>query len=186
MNCFVSRISEYFGSLNSMFCNNWMDIALEVALKCKNRHIAGIFLLKIFFIVILGQSFQIASILCRPYSFIIFPKILTRLLEHVGDPNENSQGYLIDLMNCMSSIIHFLPIYDKNVCSKSITNISNVNFHFRSVSYTPNISQKNACTDQIQFKDCTNGFVSDIIKKGYYIIKIIILFLNISFLIKKK
>lgn len=69
-------------------------------------------------------------------------------------------------MNCMSNLIHLLPVYDKSLCSKSsiITDISDIS---RSVSCTPTRLKNNVFIKQTEFDDFSNNFVSNINKKGF-------------------
>lgn len=98
---------------------------------------------------------------------------MSHLLKLVGDTQENSQGYLIDLMLCMRSLMHFLSIYDKSLCIKSTkikTNVLPINFHSRSVSYNPSVLQTNICSEHLRLKDAPNNSASDLNKKGYFYI----------------
>nr|XP_033801710.1 protein furry homolog-like isoform X6 [Geotrypetes seraphini] len=71
------------------------EIALQTALSCSSRHYAG-------------RSFQIFRALKQPLSAETLSDILSRLVETVGDPGEEAQGFVIELLLTLESAIDTL------------------------------------------------------------------------------
>ncbi|XP_067453717.1 protein furry homolog-like isoform X3 [Thunnus thynnus] len=77
------------------------DIALETGLSCSSRHYAG-------------RSFQIFRALKQPLTPATLSDILSRLVETVGDPGEEAQGFVIELLLTLESGIDTLADTVKN------------------------------------------------------------------------
>ncbi|XP_056115791.1 protein furry homolog-like isoform X2 [Rhinichthys klamathensis goyatoka] len=61
------------------------EVALQTALSCSSRHYAG-------------RSFQIFRALKQPLTASTLSDVLSRLVETVGDPGEEAQGFVIELL----------------------------------------------------------------------------------------
>uniref|UniRef100_A0A673H4U3 Protein furry homolog-like n=1 Tax=Sinocyclocheilus rhinocerous TaxID=307959 RepID=A0A673H4U3_9TELE len=61
------------------------EVALQTALSCSSRHYAG-------------RSFQIFRALKQPLTASTMSDVLSRLVETVGDPGEEAQGFVIELL----------------------------------------------------------------------------------------
>ncbi|XP_063321968.1 protein furry homolog-like isoform X5 [Pelmatolapia mariae] len=77
------------------------EIALRSALSCSSRHYAG-------------RSFQIFRALKQPLTPATLSDILSRLVETVGDPGEEAQGFVIELLLTLESGIDTLADTVKN------------------------------------------------------------------------
>uniref|UniRef100_A0A3Q1CP11 Furry homolog, like n=1 Tax=Amphiprion ocellaris TaxID=80972 RepID=A0A3Q1CP11_AMPOC len=77
------------------------EIALRTALSCSSRHYAG-------------RSFQIFRALKQPLTPATLSDILSRLVETVGDPGEEAQGFVIELLLTLESGIDTLADTVKN------------------------------------------------------------------------
>ncbi|XP_068599918.1 protein furry homolog-like [Brachionichthys hirsutus] len=77
------------------------EVALQTALSCSSRHYAG-------------RSFQIFRALKRPLTPALLSDILSRLVETVGDPGEEAQGFVIELLLTLESGIDTLADTVKN------------------------------------------------------------------------
>ncbi|KAM7388598.1 hypothetical protein PAMP_024763 [Pampus punctatissimus] len=77
------------------------EVALETALSCSFRHYAG-------------RSFQIFRALKQPLTPATLSDILSRLVETVGDPGEDAQGFVIELLLTLESGIDTLADTVKN------------------------------------------------------------------------
>ncbi|TMS20828.1 Protein furry homolog-like [Larimichthys crocea] len=77
------------------------DVALQTALSCSSRHYAG-------------RSFQIFRALKQPLTPALLSDILSRLVETVGDPGEEAQGFVIELLLTLESGIDTLADTVKN------------------------------------------------------------------------
>ncbi|XP_058494986.1 protein furry homolog-like isoform X4 [Solea solea] len=77
------------------------EIALQTALSCPSRHYAG-------------RSFQIFRALKQPLTPATLSDILSRLVETVGDPGEEAQGFVIELLLTLESGIDTLADTVKN------------------------------------------------------------------------
>uniref|UniRef100_A0A672ZQD1 Furry homolog, like n=1 Tax=Sphaeramia orbicularis TaxID=375764 RepID=A0A672ZQD1_9TELE len=77
------------------------DVALQTALSCSSRHYAG-------------RSFQIFRALKQPLTPETLSDILSRLVETVGDPGEEAQGFVIELLLTLESGIDTLADTVKN------------------------------------------------------------------------
>ncbi|XP_019752122.1 protein furry homolog-like isoform X1 [Hippocampus comes] len=77
------------------------DVALQTALSCSSRHYAG-------------RSFQIFRALKQPLTPATLSDILSRLVETVGDPGEEAQGFVIELLLTLESGIDTLADTVKN------------------------------------------------------------------------
>ncbi|KAM6920931.1 protein furry homolog-like isoform 9-T10 [Xenentodon cancila] len=77
------------------------EIALQTALSCSSRHYAG-------------RSFQIFRALKQPLTPATLSDILSRLVETVGDPGEEAQGFVIELLLTLESGIDTLADTVKN------------------------------------------------------------------------
>ncbi|XP_021568498.1 protein furry homolog-like isoform X2 [Carlito syrichta] len=71
------------------------EVALQTALSCSSRHYAG-------------RSFQIFRALKQPLSATTLSDLLSRLVETVGDPGEDAQGFVIELLLTLESAIDTL------------------------------------------------------------------------------
>ncbi|XP_069868599.1 protein furry homolog-like isoform X1 [Dipodomys merriami] len=71
------------------------EVALQTALSCSSRHYAG-------------RSFQIFRALKQPLSAATLSDVLSRLVETVGDPGEDAQGFVIELLLTLESAIDTL------------------------------------------------------------------------------
>ncbi|XP_066576040.1 protein furry homolog-like isoform X3 [Amia ocellicauda] len=71
------------------------EVALQTALSCSSRHYAG-------------RSFQIFRALKQPLTASTLSDILSRLVETVGDPGEEAQGFVIELLLTLESGIDTL------------------------------------------------------------------------------
>lgn len=71
------------------------EVALQTALSCSSRHYAG-------------RSFQIFRALKQPLSADTLSDVLSRLVETVGDPGEDAQGFVIELLLTLESAIDTL------------------------------------------------------------------------------
>uniref|UniRef100_A0A3Q1ITR4 Uncharacterized protein n=1 Tax=Anabas testudineus TaxID=64144 RepID=A0A3Q1ITR4_ANATE len=77
------------------------EVALQTALSCCCRHYAG-------------RSFQIFRALKQPLTPATLSDILSRLVETVGDPGEEAQGFVIELLLTLESGIDTLADTVKN------------------------------------------------------------------------
>ncbi|XP_054644742.1 protein furry homolog-like isoform X2 [Dunckerocampus dactyliophorus] len=77
------------------------EVALQTALSCASRHYAG-------------RSFQIFRALKQPLTPTTLSNILSRLVETVGDPGEEAQGFVIELLLTLESGIDTLADTVKN------------------------------------------------------------------------
>uniref|UniRef100_A0AAX7UIA1 Furry homolog, like n=1 Tax=Astatotilapia calliptera TaxID=8154 RepID=A0AAX7UIA1_ASTCA len=77
------------------------EVALRSALSCSSRHYAG-------------RSFQIFRALKQPLTPATLSDILSRLVETVGDPGEEAQGFVIELLLTLESGIDTLADTVKN------------------------------------------------------------------------
>ncbi|TRY82982.1 hypothetical protein DNTS_026632 [Danionella cerebrum] len=77
------------------------EIALQTALSCSSRHYAG-------------RSFQIFRSLKQPITASTLSDMLSRLVETVGDPGEEAQGFVIELLLTLESGIDTLAESIKN------------------------------------------------------------------------
>uniref|UniRef100_A0A8D3ARI7 Furry homolog, like n=1 Tax=Scophthalmus maximus TaxID=52904 RepID=A0A8D3ARI7_SCOMX len=77
------------------------EVALQTALSCPSRHYAG-------------RSFQIFRALKQPLTPATLSDILSRLVETVGDPGEEAQGFVIELLLTLESGIDTLADTVKN------------------------------------------------------------------------
>uniref|UniRef100_A0A8D3AR42 Furry homolog, like n=1 Tax=Scophthalmus maximus TaxID=52904 RepID=A0A8D3AR42_SCOMX len=68
------------------------EVALQTALSCPSRHYAG-------------RSFQIFRALKQPLTPATLSDILSRLVETVGDPGEEAQGFVIELLLTLESVL---------------------------------------------------------------------------------
>ncbi|XP_029563416.1 protein furry homolog-like isoform X6 [Salmo trutta] len=77
------------------------EVALQTALSCSSRHYAG-------------RSFQIFRALKQPLTAATLSDVLSRLIETVGDPGEEAQGFVIELLLTLESGIDTLADTVKN------------------------------------------------------------------------
>uniref|UniRef100_A0A3P8WVZ6 Furry homolog, like n=1 Tax=Cynoglossus semilaevis TaxID=244447 RepID=A0A3P8WVZ6_CYNSE len=77
------------------------EIALQTGLSCPSRHYAG-------------RSFQVFRALKQPLTPATLSDILSRLVETVGDPGEEAQGFVIELLLTLESGIDTLADTVKN------------------------------------------------------------------------
>uniref|UniRef100_A0A8D0AQ57 Furry homolog, like n=1 Tax=Sander lucioperca TaxID=283035 RepID=A0A8D0AQ57_SANLU len=77
------------------------EVALQTALSCSSRHYAG-------------RSFQIFRALKQPLTLATLSDILSRLVETIGDPGEEAQGFVIELLLTLESGIDTLADTVKN------------------------------------------------------------------------
>nr|XP_044986313.1 protein furry homolog-like isoform X3 [Jaculus jaculus] len=71
------------------------EVALHTALSCSSRHYAG-------------RSFQIFRALKQSLSASTLSDVLARLVETVGDPGEEAQGFVIELLLTLESAVDTL------------------------------------------------------------------------------
>ncbi|XP_076134284.1 protein furry homolog-like isoform X3 [Alosa pseudoharengus] len=77
------------------------EAALQTALSCSSRHYAG-------------RSFQIFRALKQPLTAATLSDVLSRLVETVGDPGEEAQGFVIELLLTLEAGIDTLADTMKN------------------------------------------------------------------------
>ncbi|XP_066533696.1 protein furry homolog-like isoform X2 [Hoplias malabaricus] len=77
------------------------EVALQTALSCSSRHYAG-------------RSFQIFRALKQPLTASTLSDLLSRLVETVGDPGEEAQGFVIELLLTLEAGIDTLADNMKN------------------------------------------------------------------------
>uniref|UniRef100_A0A4W4H4J5 Furry homolog, like n=1 Tax=Electrophorus electricus TaxID=8005 RepID=A0A4W4H4J5_ELEEL len=77
------------------------EVALHTALSCSSRHYAG-------------RSFQIFRALKQPLTASTLLDLLSRLVETVGDPGEEAQGFVIELLLTLEAGIDTLADSMKN------------------------------------------------------------------------
>uniref|UniRef100_A0A8B9KWN7 Furry homolog, like n=1 Tax=Astyanax mexicanus TaxID=7994 RepID=A0A8B9KWN7_ASTMX len=77
------------------------EVALQTALSCSSRHYAG-------------RSFQIFRALKQPLTASTLSDLLSRLVETVGDPGEEAQGFVIELLLTLEAGIDTLADTLKN------------------------------------------------------------------------
>uniref|UniRef100_A0A3B4B005 Uncharacterized protein n=1 Tax=Periophthalmus magnuspinnatus TaxID=409849 RepID=A0A3B4B005_9GOBI len=77
------------------------EVALQTALSCSSRHYAG-------------RSFQIFRALKQPLTPATLSDILSRLVETVGEPGEEAQGFVIELLLTLEAGIDTLADTLKN------------------------------------------------------------------------
>ncbi|XP_017543392.1 protein furry homolog-like [Pygocentrus nattereri] len=77
------------------------EVALQTALSCSSRHYAG-------------RSFQIFRALKQPLTASTLSDLLSRLVETVGDPGEEAQGFVIELLLTLEAGIDTLADTMKN------------------------------------------------------------------------
>ncbi|XP_051954046.1 protein furry homolog-like isoform X6 [Xyrauchen texanus] len=77
------------------------EVALQTALSCSSRHYAG-------------RSFQIFRALKQPLAASTLSDVLSRLVETVGDPGEEAQGFVIELLLTLEAGIDTLAETMKN------------------------------------------------------------------------
>ncbi|XP_065113196.1 protein furry homolog-like isoform X3 [Paramisgurnus dabryanus] len=77
------------------------EVALQTALSCSSRHYAG-------------RSFQIFRALKQPLTASTLSDVLSRLVETVGDPGEDAQGFVIELLLTLEAGIDTLAETMKN------------------------------------------------------------------------
>uniref|UniRef100_A0A4W4H0V0 Furry homolog, like n=1 Tax=Electrophorus electricus TaxID=8005 RepID=A0A4W4H0V0_ELEEL len=78
-----------------------LEVALHTALSCSSRHYAG-------------RSFQIFRALKQPLTASTLLDLLSRLVETVGDPGEEAQGFVIELLLTLEAGIDTLADSMKN------------------------------------------------------------------------
>ncbi|XP_053559954.1 protein furry homolog-like isoform X2 [Bombina bombina] len=94
---FLKHVVSVFKNSRSGFAleHHLSDVALQTALSCSSRHYAG-------------RSFQIFRALKQPLSAETLSDVLSRLVETVGDPGEEAQGFVIELLLTLESAIDTL------------------------------------------------------------------------------
>ncbi|EJD74055.1 SAX-2 protein [Loa loa] len=117
LGCMVRHLAELLIDANPSLALRWSQLAMGMALSTSNRHIAG-------------RCFQINSALCQSPSPWI-PNILSRLAETVGEPHEDTQSYVTDIMLCLQIAVSHLSLMPQ------ASNILQCPTHTRSTSYTP-------------------------------------------------
>jgi hypothetical protein len=70
----------------------WAKVALQWATSCSSRHYAG-------------RSFQICRALRLPLSWSMLVDILSRLVDSVGDPSPDVQGYVMEILLTLASAV---------------------------------------------------------------------------------
>ncbi|KAG8003464.1 Protein furry-like protein-like [Nibea albiflora] len=103
LSVFVRHVVTVFKNSQSGFQLESLlsDVALQTALSCSSRHYAG-------------RSFQIFRALKQPLTPALLSDILSRLVETVGDPGEEAQGFVIELLLTLESGIDTLADTVKN------------------------------------------------------------------------
>uniref|UniRef100_A0A915PVF0 Uncharacterized protein n=1 Tax=Setaria digitata TaxID=48799 RepID=A0A915PVF0_9BILA len=117
LECMVHHLAELLIDSNPSLALRWSQLAMGMALSTSNRHIAG-------------RCFQISSALCQSPSPWI-PNILSRLAEAVGEPHEDTQSCVTDIMLCLQTAVSHLAVVPQ------APNILQCPTHARSTSYTP-------------------------------------------------
>ncbi|MEQ2263521.1 hypothetical protein XENORESO_008891, partial [Xenotaenia resolanae] len=103
LSVFVRHVVTVFKQSQTGFQLDSMlsEVALRTALSCSSRHYAG-------------RSFQIFRALKQPLTPATLSDILSRLVETVGDPGEEAQGFVIELLLTLESSIDTLADTIKN------------------------------------------------------------------------
>ncbi|MED6278919.1 hypothetical protein CHARACLAT_028993, partial [Characodon lateralis] len=103
LSVFVRHVVTVFTQSQTGFQLDSMlsEVALRTALSCSSRHYAG-------------RSFQIFRALKQPLTPATLSDILSRLVETVGDPGEEAQGFVIELLLTLESSIDTLADTIKN------------------------------------------------------------------------
>ncbi|XP_024114738.1 protein furry homolog-like isoform X7 [Oryzias melastigma] len=103
LSSFVRRVVTVFKNSQTGFQLDSLlsEVALRTALSCSSRHYAG-------------RSFQIFRALKQPLTSATLSDILSRLVETVGDPGEDAQGFVIELLLTLESGIDTLAETVKN------------------------------------------------------------------------
>ncbi|XP_037530317.1 protein furry homolog-like [Nematolebias whitei] len=101
------------------------EVALRTALSCSSRHYAG-------------RSFQIFRALKQPLTLATLSDILSRLVETVGDPGEEAQGFVIELLLTLESCIDTLADSIKNYDLLSALAQSSTSEHLFGVKFAAN------------------------------------------------
>uniref|UniRef100_A0A3B5QJR8 Furry homolog, like n=1 Tax=Xiphophorus maculatus TaxID=8083 RepID=A0A3B5QJR8_XIPMA len=103
LSVFVRHVVTVFKQSQTGFPLDSMlsEVALRTALSCSSRHYAG-------------RSFQIFRALKQPLTPATLSDILSRLVETVGDPGEDAQGFVIELLLTLESSIDTLADIVKN------------------------------------------------------------------------
>uniref|UniRef100_A0A096M8S1 Furry homolog, like n=1 Tax=Poecilia formosa TaxID=48698 RepID=A0A096M8S1_POEFO len=103
LSVFVRHVVTVFKQSQTGFPLDSMlsEVALRTALSCSSRHYAG-------------RSFQIFRALKQPLTPATLSDILSRLVETVGDPGEEAQGFVIELLLTLESSIDTLADIIKN------------------------------------------------------------------------
>ncbi|XP_057206794.1 protein furry homolog isoform X3 [Triplophysa rosa] len=79
----------------------WSDVALQLALCSSSRHYAG-------------RSFEVFRALRQPLSALAVSDLLSRLVEVVGEHGEEVQGYVMELLLTLESVVDNLAECLKN------------------------------------------------------------------------
>uniref|UniRef100_H2UL19 Furry homolog, like n=1 Tax=Takifugu rubripes TaxID=31033 RepID=H2UL19_TAKRU len=103
LSVFVRHVVNVFKQSQSGFQLDSLlsEVALQTALSCSSRHYAG-------------RSFQIFRALKQPLTSALLSDILSRLVETIGDPGEEAQGFVIELLLTLESGIDTLADAVKN------------------------------------------------------------------------
>ncbi|KAM4575147.1 protein furry homolog-like isoform 2-T2 [Fundulus diaphanus] len=103
LSVFVRHVVTVFKQSQTGFQLDSMlsEVTLRTALSCSSRHYAG-------------RSFQIFRALKQPLTPATLSDILSRLVETVGDPGEEAQGFVIELLLTLESSIDTLADTIKN------------------------------------------------------------------------
>ncbi|XP_037830132.1 protein furry homolog-like isoform X4 [Kryptolebias marmoratus] len=101
------------------------EVALRTALSCSSRHYAG-------------RSFQIFRALKQPLTLATLSDILSRLVETVGDPGEEAQGFVIELLLTLESCIDTLADTIKNYDVLSALAQTSTSEHLLGVKFAAN------------------------------------------------
>ncbi|KAK6100762.1 Cell morphogenesis N-terminal family protein [Brugia pahangi] len=117
LECMVRHLAELLIEAIPNLALRWSQLSMGMALSTSNRHIAG-------------RCFQINSALCQSLSSWI-PNILSRLAETIGEPHEETQSYITDIMLCLQIAVSHL------ILIPHAPNIVQCPTHTRSTSYTP-------------------------------------------------
>eukprot|EP00118_Oscarella_pearsei_P024133 m.300196 g.300196 ORF g.300196 m.300196 type:complete len:796 (+) comp40791_c1_seq23:3640-6027(+) len=89
----LSRVLKVFSSvLGSDIRRRWAKVALQWATTCSSRRYAG-------------RSFQICRALRLPLSWSMLVDILSRLVDFVGEPSQDVQGYVMEILLTLAAAV---------------------------------------------------------------------------------
>uniref|UniRef100_A0A671L4S6 Protein furry homolog n=1 Tax=Sinocyclocheilus anshuiensis TaxID=1608454 RepID=A0A671L4S6_9TELE len=97
----VSVFKESKSGKSHLLEQQLSEVALQMALCSSSRHYAG-------------RSFQVFRALRQPLSALAVSDLLSRLVEVVGEPGEEVQGYVMELLLTLESVVDNLAECLKN------------------------------------------------------------------------